>query len=161
MSFPEVEVVGFDPVFAKDFADLNYEWIAETYAIEEHDREILDHPLESVIQPGGQIFFALINGKPAGTVALIKIDDASLELAKMAVSPNYRAIGLGDKLMMACVDHAAAAGKARIVLESNTKQVAAISLYRKFGFVEIPLDPNSAYERANIRMELAISRSSR
>ncbi len=155
-----VEVVGFDQVFAKDFAELNYEWIAESYIIEEHDREVLDHPLETVIQPGGQIFFALVDGRPVGTVALIRIDDASLELAKMAVSPNHRGLGLGDKLMSACIEHATAAGKARIVLESNTKQVAAINLYRKFGFVEIPLDPNSAFERANIRMELAISRSS-
>lgn len=160
MSASVIEIVGFDPVFAKAFADLNYQWIAESYSIEKHDREILDHPLKSVIQPGGQIFFALVDGQPAGTVALIKVDDASLELAKMAVSPNCRGLGLGDKLMTACVDHAAAAGKARIVLESNTKQVAAINLYRKFGFVEIPLNPNSAFERANIRMELAISRSS-
>lgn len=161
MKASEVEVVGFDPAFARDFADLNYEWIAESYVVEEHDREILDHPLESVIRPGGQIFFALINEKPAGTVALIKIDDSSLELAKMAVSPDYRGLGLGDELMKACVGHAVAASNVRIVLESNTKQVAALNLYRKFGFVEIPLDPNSAFERANIRMELAISNSSR
>ena len=160
MCASEVEIVGFEPVFAKDFADLNYDWIAESYVIEEHDREVLDNPFESVIEPGGQIFFALVDGKAVGTVALIQMGDASLELAKMAVSQKHRGLGLGDKLMAACVEYAAATGKARIVLESNTKQAAAINLYRKFGFVEIPLDPNSSFKRANIRMELAISQSS-
>ncbi len=154
---PEIEIVRFNEAFAKAFADLNYEWIEKHYTIEEHDREILDAPFEYIIQKGGQVFFALVDGCPAGTVALIAIDDEIFELAKMAVSPGHRGIGLGDKLMKACIDYAAAAGKKRIVLESNTKQLAAINLYRKFAFVETPLDPNSPYQRANIRMELAIA----
>jgi ribosomal protein S18 acetylase RimI-like enzyme len=75
----------------------------------------------------------------------------------MAVSPEARGHGVGDKLMAACVEFARSRGSASIILESNTKQEAAINLYRKFGFVEIPLDPNSHFVRANIRMELAIS----
>ena len=63
----------------------------------------------------------------------------------------------GDKLMEACILYARTQGRRSIILESNTKQVAAIRLYRKFGFKEIPLDPNSYFERANIRMELVVS----
>ncbi len=154
---PDVRVVKFESAFAKAFADLNYEWIAKDYNIEEHDREMLDSPLEYVIEKGGQIFVALVDGQPAGTVALIFVDDSTFELAKMAVSPAFRGFGLGDELMKACIDYAVATGRSKIVLESNTKQAAAINLYRKFGFFETPLDPNSPYERVNIRMELAIT----
>ena len=154
MSAEEVRIVGFDRAYAKAFADLNYQWIEESYGVEAHDREVLDHPYESVIAPGGEIFFALVKGVAAGTVALVKMDDEHFELAKMAVSPEFRGRKIGDALMRACIDFAATKGASRIILESNTKQGAAIRLYKKHGFVEIPLDPNSQFVRANIRMEL-------
>jgi ribosomal protein S18 acetylase RimI-like enzyme len=147
-----VTITRYDEKFARDFGTLNYEWIAKGYSIEKHDREVLDHP-EAIIAQGGEIFFAVVDDKAVGTVALIPMDQKALELTKMAVSPGSRGLGIGDKLMDACIDWGREQGKRSLILESNTKQVAAIALYRKFGFVEIPLDPNTEYERANIRME--------
>ena len=40
----EVRVVTFEQSYAKSFAELNYEWIAEYYQIEKHDNEQLDTP---------------------------------------------------------------------------------------------------------------------
>ena len=154
----QVSIVGFEPTYAKKFADLNYQWIAETYGVEEHDHDILDHPQEAVIDAGGQIFFALTHGEVAGAVAMIPYEDDAFELTKMAVDPAFRGRGVGDHLMNACIELARGSPtRKRIILESNTKQVAAIQLYRKFGFNETPLDPNSQYVRANIRMELIVS----
>lgn len=152
----KARIVEFDPRYARDFADLNYEWIEKAYQVEAHDREILDNPLEHIIDPGGQIFFALVGDQVAGTVALVNTGADEFELAKMAVSPALRGMGLSNQLMTACIEYSRSRGKRRIILESNTKQVAAIKLYRKFGFEETPLDPNSLFVRANIRMELAI-----
>ena len=154
MSAADVKIVPFDPAYSREFADLNYQWIEESYGVEEHDHDVLGHPFDSVIKPGGEIFFALVGDSVAGTVAMIRMDGESFELAKMAVSPEFRGLGLGEKLMQACIDHARSAGAKCIILESNTKQEAAIRLYRKHGFVEIPLDPNSHFVRANIRMRL-------
>lgn len=153
----KVLISDFQDRFTEDFGRLNFEWIEKSYGVEEHDHEVLDHPIESVIQPGGQIFFAISNDQAIGTVAMIPHGEASFELAKMAVAPQARGHGVGDLLMTACVEFARSRGASSIVLESNTKQEAAINLYRKFGFIEIPLDPNSLFVRANIRMELAIS----
>ena len=152
-----VSIIGFDPRFARAFADLNYQWIGETYGIEPHDHEILDHPNEAVIAKGGQIFFAVSEDDVAGTVAMIPYENDAFELTKMAVDPAFRGQGMGDKLMQACIEFTRTSDRNRIILESNTKQEAAIHLYRKFGFVETPLDPNSQYVRANIRMELVVS----
>ena len=153
----EVTIVRFDPANAKAFADLNYEWIASSYGVEQHDRDLLDHPYESIIQPGGEIFFAMLEGEAVGTVAMVRVDDEQFELAKMAVSPKIRGRGIGDRLMRACIEHATRAGARHIILESNTKQEAAVRLYCKHGFVEIPLDPNSHFVRANIRMRLDLA----
>lgn len=153
----DVSVVKFEPQFAKAFADLNYEWIAKYYQIEKHDHEQLDAPQETIIDLGGQIFFTLVGDEVAGTVAMIHVEGNSFELAKMAVSPRFQGRKLGDLLMRACIEFAQNAKAKSIILESNTKQVAAISLYRKHGFVETRLDPNSQFTRANIRMQLAIT----
>ena len=152
----DVVITGFDDRFAEDFGRLNYEWIERSYGVEQHDHDVLDHPRTSVIEPGGEIFFALIDGRAIGTVAMIPIDEDSFELAKMAVAPEARGQGIGDLLMEACIDLARERRSRSIILESNTKQEVAINLYRKFGFEEIPLDPDSHFVRANIRMELAI-----
>lgn len=152
----EVRVVTFEPQFAKAFADLNYEWIAKFYKIEKHDHEQLDAPQETIIDLEGEIFFVLVDDEVAGTVAMIRMEGNSYELAKMAVSPKFQGRKLGDLLMRACIEFAEARNADSIILESNTKQAAAISLYRKHGFVETPLDPNSQFARANFRMELAI-----
>lgn len=153
----QVEIVAFRKALAKYFAELNYEWIAKSYGIEEHDREILDAPYESIIKPGGQIFFALVKEKVAGTVALENLTRENFELVKMAVSPEYRGLGIGDRLIEACIEFAKRKRKKSITLDSNTKQLAAINLYRKYGFKEVPIDPNSPYTRVNIRMELALN----
>lgn len=156
MGRDDIQVVTFDQRYADDFARLNYEWIGRYFKVEEHDREMLDAPYEYVIRPGGQILFALAGDEVAGTVALLAADEDMFELAKMAVSPDFQGRGISNKLMQACVDYARSVGKKRIFLESNTKLTPAISLYRKFGFKEVPLAANSPYERVNIRMELAI-----
>ena len=152
----DIRVVTFEPRFAKAFADLNYEWIAKYYQIEKHDHEQLDDPQETIIDLGGQIFFVRVGDEVAGTVAMIRMEGNSFELAKMAVSPKFQGRKLGDLLMQACIEFAGSMDANSIILESNTRQIAAIALYRKYGFVETPLDPNSQFSRANIRMELAI-----
>src|SRR5262245_54243305 len=101
----EARIVEYDPSLAKHFADLNYEWIAKYYGVEEHDHDQLDDPDETIIKPGGQVFFVLVGDEVAGTVAMIKVANTnSFELAKMAVAPRFQGCKLGDLLMRACVD---------------------------------------------------------
>ena len=153
---PNFEIVTFSDEWAEDFASLNYEWIEQHFAVEEHDREILDDPQRFVIGQGGEIFMAVVSGLAAGTVALIPSGDRSLELTKMAVSPEFQGMGIGDRLMDKCIEYAHEKGIKSIWLESHTKLAPALSLYRKHGFIETPKDPNSLYTRADIRMQLAI-----
>ena len=156
MRAANVEIIDFSDEWAEDFAALNYEWIDKFFTAENHDREILDNPREFVIDLGGQIFMAKVAGLAAGTVAMIPSGDRAMELTKMAVSPEFQGMGIGDKLIGKCVEYAKEKAIQTIWLESHTKLAPALNLYRKHGFVEVPGDPNSLYSRADIRMELAI-----
>ena len=157
MRATSVDVVEFNDEWAEDFASLNYEWIEKFFAIEKHDREILDDPMGSVIEPGGQIFMAIVSGLAAGTVALIPARDGVIELTKMAVAPEFQGMGIANHLMQRSIEYAEQSGVKLIFLESHRSLQPALALYRKFGFVEVPTDPNSEYARADIRMERQVS----
>lgn len=155
--WPEVKIVEFSDDLAPDFASLNYQWIERYFRIEDHDRKLLDSPFESIIRPGGQIFFAIANDKAVGTVAMLRFDEETFELAKMAVATEFQGCGIANLLMDACIEFARGTSARRIILETNSKLNAAMGLYRKYGFVETTLDPDSYYSRVNVRMELAIN----
>lgn len=145
----------YRPDFRKDFVRLNSEWISRFFHLEPSDRVVLNDPEEYILDGGGQIFFAVDEaGQVAGCCALINHSDKHChELAKMAVSPSHQGRGVGRLLGEAALAYARAKGIRRIFLEGNTGLAASIGLYRKLGFVEVPL-LHPAYARCNIMMEL-------
>lgn len=153
----EIQIVGFDHRYALAFAELNYHWIKEHFTVEEHDREILEHPFEVIVEPGGEVFFAVTDdGQVVGTAAMIKANDDLFELSKMAVAPEFQRKGISNVLMDACIAFVRSRNASTIFLETNAKLPAALGLYNKYGFKHTPLDPNSEYSRANVRMELEV-----
>lgn len=151
-----IRIEVYKPEYKKDFIQLNTEWITTHFRLEESDIHTLNHIEEYILDKGGQIFLAIIGGKVLGCCALINhIETNSFELAKMAVSPQARGLGLGRKLGEALIQYAKEHGIKKIFLEGNSKLESSIILYRKLGFEEIPIQ-NSAYERCNIMMALNI-----
>ena len=151
-----MEIKTFHPDYATTFYDLNIEWLEAFFYVEDYDREVLSKPEEYIINPGGHIFFATENDKIYGTVALMPLEENVFELTKMAVLPAYRGKKIGHLLMQQCIDFARSLGHKKMIIYSNTILENAIYLYRKFGFVEIPVEPDNKYERCNIKMELAL-----
>lgn len=150
---PGVTIVEFEPEYQKAFRDLNEEWISKYFVMEASDFKALDHPQEYIIDKGGCILIALLNGSPVGTVALIKMENETFELAKMSVSPSAHGQGIGKLLMQSCIAKARSLAAKRLYIESNTVLAPAINLYKTSGFVEITGHP-SPYERCNIQLEL-------
>ena len=91
-----------------------------------------------------------------GCVALLRIEDDLFELTKMAVSPATRGKGIGQKLMQHCIAFAKSQNWKGLLLYSNRILENAIHIYRKYGFKEIPVEPDSPYERSNIKMYLTL-----
>jgi N-acetylglutamate synthase-like GNAT family acetyltransferase/DNA-binding MarR family transcriptional regulator len=152
----QVEIIDYSPEFHQDFKQLNYEWIEQYFKPEEADHQSLNHPNEKILEPGGQIYMARHNGEIVGTCALIKMDNDTYELAKMAVTERARGRGVGWLLGQTAIARARALGAKRIYLESNTVLEPAIKLYQKLGFRKIVGQP-SPYERCNIQMEVKLS----
>ncbi len=134
------------------FKKLNYEWLEKYFVVEPVDAALLSNPHGEIIDKGGHIFFAEYNGEIVGTVALINIGDAVFELGKMAVTEKVQGLGIGKQLMEHCLDFAKRNGAKKVLLYSNRKLGTAIHLYKKYGFIEVPVEPGH-YERADIKME--------
>jgi putative acetyltransferase len=78
-------------------------------------------------------------GKPVGCGAVKLLDAETAELKRMYVAPLARGQGLGRRLVDTLEVEARALGARRLVLETGTRQRAALGLYRATGFQSIPL----------------------
>ena len=150
-----VEIIPYKEEYASHFRDLNLEWLETYFYVEEHDKEVLNNAKSYILDNDGYIFFAVYNGEVAGTVALIN-EPEGYELSKMAVDPKFRGLKIGQELMKYCLDFARSKKWSELLLYSNTKLENAIYIYRKYGFIEVPMEPNSPYERGNIKMKIKL-----
>ena len=123
--------------------------------IEEHDKVSLSNPEKEIINKGGKIFYAKFKNNIVGTVSLIKIDNSTFEIAKMAVTEKFQGQGIGKKLLDHSISQAKKMGIKNLILYSNTILANALNLYFKSGFIVVPLD-HSQYKRSNIKMELQL-----
>ncbi|MFK8060216.1 MAG: GNAT family N-acetyltransferase [Polaribacter sp.] len=153
MNIKKIEVLEYQPEFAKDFYNLNAAWLKKYFYIEPYDEKVLSNPQKYVLDPGGFIFFAKFNDEIVGVVSLIN-QKTFFELSKMAVSPKYQGLKIGLQLMDFCVEFAKSKKWKSITLYSHRSLVPAINLYKKVGFIEIPVEENSHYERSDIKMIL-------
>lgn len=150
-----VQVVPYRPKYKKEFRDLNIAWIEKHWEMESSDYKALDNPTVNIINTGGYIAIALYKQKPAGACALVKMDNHTFELAKMAVSDEFQGMGIGSLLVEHMIAKTKEMGGKKIYLESNTVLAPAINLYRKAGFKRIS-GKESPYQRCNIQMELTL-----
>ena len=152
-----VEIVNYRPEYFMTFKRLNILWINSHWSLEPHDLEVLNDPDGSILSKGGHIFVALVDGEPMGVVALCRMEgtEYDFELAKLAVDPEARGLGVGEKMCRAALEFARKSGAKEIFLKSNTLLKPAINLYRKLGFKELE-EYHPAYERGDIQMELTL-----
>jgi putative acetyltransferase len=88
--------------------------------------------------PSGELVLAVVDGEPAGCVALRSLDRSTLEMKRLYVKPTVRGLGLGKRLVEAAISTARQGNYAQLRLDTLGTMVSAQELYRKMGFVEIP-----------------------
>jgi GNAT superfamily N-acetyltransferase len=147
-----VTIRDYESVHQPWFEHLNRLWIEEHFVMEDVDKEVLQHPDQHIIAKGGKILMAYYNGEIAGTVALKYSSPGVFEFTKMAVSEKFRGKGIGRALAESAIDKARALAAHKIILYSSSKLTPALALYRKLGFVHIPVD--GPYKRSDVKMEL-------
>jgi GNAT superfamily N-acetyltransferase len=151
-----IEIIDFSDDLKEYFRKLNVEWLEKYFVVLQSDEVILTNPVESIIEKGGYIHFAKVDDDIVGTFAMIRIDEYTYEISKMAVTEKYQNLGIGKKLMEYLIEKAKVMGIDRLILYSNTDLKIAVSMYSKFGFEIIPKN-DFHNERANIKMELRLT----
>lgn len=126
------------------------------FEVEPADEIMLSNPQRFIIEKGGHIYFAQSGEQIVGTFAMLKVEEDVYELSKMAVLEAYQGRKVGNFMLHYCLQKAGELRAAKVFLYSNTILQPAIHLYKKFGFVEVPL-LSSDYKRSNIKMEVTIN----
>lgn len=150
------EIISYDPLYAGDFKALNLAWLKKYFWVEPHDEEVLGKPEKYITGPGGNIFFVKQGGNIVGTVALMKMEENVYELTKMAVTPEVQGQRLGQQLLSHTIEYAKSQGWDKLIIYSNRKLENAIHIYKKYGFIEIPIEANNPYARGDIKMKLKL-----
>jgi putative acetyltransferase len=88
--------------------------------------------------PGGRLLLASWNGAVAGCVGLRPLQSGTCEMKRLYVRPAYRGLGLGTTLVGRIINEAVTAGYVSLRLDSLPSMGAALALYRRLGFREIP-----------------------
>ena len=150
-----MKLVSYNPKYKNEFIEMNKYWISSMFVMETEDEHELDN-IEPYIENGGQIFFALDDNNSVMACCMIAPrDDGNWEIMKFAAKGMYTGTGAGSACLKACIDYAREQGVERIIIVSNRKCVQAVHLYRKFGFIEIPVHKEKfPFERADIAFEL-------
>ncbi len=104
--------------------------------------------ISKFLPPNGCIILAFIDEKPCGIGCLKSINNEIGEIKRMYVDPSFRKIGAGKAIVQALLNAAKNAGYKKVRLDSPKFMEAAHSLYRSFGFAEIPV-----YDEVEIPVE--------
>ena len=151
-----LKIVPFNKDYKPAFEFLNRAWIEEYFVMEEEDLKTLQNPESYVLEKGGEVFFAILDGEVVGTAAMIQTDKGIYELAKMAVARKFQGLGIGKKLLKRCIDFSKEREATEIFLITNDSLKPALSLYLSFGFVLNDQNDDNRYERGNTKMNLLI-----
>lgn len=145
-----------NPLHKERFAALNREWLERYFRVEEFDAVVFADPEGLILADGGVILFAETEEGIVGTGALVPMEKGVYEIAKMGVTDQCQARGIGECLLTELIGRAHMLGASKLFIVSNTRLERAIRLYRRKGFADSTENRHSHYERGDITLELSL-----
>jgi len=87
--------------------------------------------------PDGCLLLALADSRPAGCVALRKLDGSTCEMRMLFVQPELQGFGIGRALVVRLLEQARSMGYSTMRLDTSRHMVSAHRLYGSLGFHEV------------------------
>lgn len=91
------------------------------------------------------LWIAEHKGKPAGSIAIVKVNAATAQLRYFLLEPEMRGRGLGDKLVSLAINFCREKGYKQVYLETISMLKTARHLYKKHGFTLTSTHKNSSW----------------
>lgn len=120
----------------EDFCALTHALDAELSARYGKEQALYDQ--HNVIDPIETALVGYEDDLPVACGCFKKIDDTTVEIKRMFVSPKYRRRGFSSQILRALEAWAAELGFSEARLETGKGQPEAIALYAKMGYAVIP-----------------------
>ncbi len=112
-------------------------WLGVDLGFQNFDAEMASLP-GAYSAPDGRLFFAELDGKPAGCVGVRKFSEGVCEMKRLYVAPACRGHGVGRDLALAAIRAAIELGYKRVMIDTLPAMRIAVKLYRELGFQEAP-----------------------
>jgi GNAT superfamily N-acetyltransferase len=112
-------------------------WIAIDLSFQNFDEELKKLPGDYAA-PGGALLLAWADARPAGCVAVRRIDDGDCEMKRLYVRDAFRGLSAGERLAREAIEWARSADYRRMLLDTLPSMRSAHRLYERLGFLELP-----------------------
>lgn len=153
-----MKIVPYDKKYKKAFIEMNEAWITEMFELEAEDIAVLNS-IDQSLENGGQIFFAVDEADEVlARCMIVPLPNGEWEIEKFCARGMYTGTGVGTACLKTCIAYTMEKKVEKIVIVSNKKCTHAVSLYRKNGFIEVPVDKEKfPFDRADIAFEQVFS----
>ncbi|MEN3371786.1 carbonate dehydratase [Dechloromonas sp. ZS-1] len=114
-------------------------WLGVDLSYQGFDQEMASLP-GAYAAPEGRLFFAEVNGQPAGCVGVRPLPDSDgvCEMKRLYVEPQFRGQSVGRALALAAIKAAKQIGYKKLMIDTLPSMRMAVKLYRELGFTEAP-----------------------
>ncbi|NTV69512.1 MAG: carbonate dehydratase [Azonexaceae bacterium] len=114
-------------------------WLGVDLSYQNFDQEMASLP-GTYVAPQGRLFFAEVDGRPAGCVGVRPLADSDgvCEMKRLYVEPEERGHGVGAALALAAIKAAKEIGYRKLIIDTLPNMRMAVKLYRELGFTEAP-----------------------
>ena len=86
------------------------------------------------VNPLARFVVAYVMGRPVGCGGLVPVEDGTVEITRMFVLAGHRRTGVARRILAGLIRRASDGHSRMVIVETGTKQDAAIALFEGSGF---------------------------
>ncbi|QHS58303.1 GNAT family N-acetyltransferase [Chitinophaga agri] len=112
-------------------------WLSVDLSFQRFEEELSSLPEPYYEAPAGALFLALVDGQPAGCVAVRLFENSTCEMKRLFVRDSFKGHGVGRALATRAIEAGRDLGYKRMLLDTLAHMRPAIELYTSLGFQPI------------------------